>query len=98
MATRRMQALEIPTDPGLVWRRLAAQFPHWADLPITPVPSAGTDNAIYTNVHFTLKDKPLRRSDLDDFVQCYQAGKRGARQESERFRRFAYEDKFSSRR
>jgi aminoglycoside phosphotransferase (APT) family kinase protein len=26
---------------------LAAQFPHWADLPIEPVRSAGTDNAIY---------------------------------------------------
>lgn len=24
-----------------------------------------------TNVHFTLKEKTLRRSDLDDFVACY---------------------------
>ena len=28
-------------------RLLAAQFPQWADLPIEPVPSAGTDNALY---------------------------------------------------
>ncbi len=28
-------------------RLLAAQFPHWADLPIVPVPSSGTDNALY---------------------------------------------------
>jgi aminoglycoside phosphotransferase (APT) family kinase protein len=43
----KMHADEIPTDSGLVRRLLAAQFPHWADLPITSVPSAGTDNAIY---------------------------------------------------
>jgi aminoglycoside phosphotransferase (APT) family kinase protein len=43
----RMHADEVPTDVGLVRRLLAAQFPQWADLPITPVPSAGTDNAIY---------------------------------------------------
>jgi type I restriction enzyme M protein len=24
-----------------------------------------------TNMHFTLKEKPLARSDLDEFVQCY---------------------------
>jgi aminoglycoside phosphotransferase (APT) family kinase protein len=38
---------EVPTDSGLVRRLLAAQFPQWADLPLAPVPSAGTDNAIY---------------------------------------------------
>jgi aminoglycoside phosphotransferase (APT) family kinase protein len=47
MTGARMLADEVPTDVGLVRRLLAAQFPQWADLPITPVPSAGTDNAIY---------------------------------------------------
>jgi len=47
MTGTRMHADEVPTDVGLVRRLLAAQFPQWADLPITPVPSAGTDNAIY---------------------------------------------------
>ncbi|HMQ34282.1 MAG TPA: aminoglycoside phosphotransferase family protein [Chloroflexaceae bacterium] len=42
-----MHADEVPTDVGLVRRLLAAQFPEWAGLPITPIPSAGTDNAIY---------------------------------------------------
>jgi aminoglycoside phosphotransferase (APT) family kinase protein len=42
-----MHADEIPTDVGLVRRLLAAQFPQWASLSLTPVPSAGTDNAIY---------------------------------------------------
>lgn len=42
-----MHAGEVATDAGLVRRLLAAQFPQWADLPITPVRSEGTDNAIY---------------------------------------------------
>jgi len=45
-----------------------------------------------TNVHFTLKTKTLTRADLDDFVECYQPGKRFARAESDRFRRFGYDD------
>jgi aminoglycoside phosphotransferase (APT) family kinase protein len=47
MAGVRMHADEIATDPSLVRRLLAAQFPEWADLAIEPVRSAGTDNAIY---------------------------------------------------
>ena len=38
---------EIPTDVPLVRRLLATQFPQWADLPMRPVRSAGSDNAIY---------------------------------------------------
>jgi aminoglycoside phosphotransferase (APT) family kinase protein len=38
---------EVNVDGSLVGRLLAAQFPQWADLPIKPVHSAGTDNAIY---------------------------------------------------
>jgi hypothetical protein len=37
----------VDTDVSLVRRLLAAQFPQWADLHIAPVPSAGTDNALY---------------------------------------------------
>jgi type I restriction enzyme M protein len=29
-----------------------------------------------TNMYFTLKTKPLRRSDLDDFVACYNPANR----------------------
>ena len=47
MGARKMHADEVETDVSLVHRLLAAQFPHWADLPIAPVPSAGTDNALY---------------------------------------------------
>jgi aminoglycoside phosphotransferase (APT) family kinase protein len=47
MRTGRMHPDEVDTDVSLVRRLLGAQFPHWADLPIEPVPSAGTDNAIY---------------------------------------------------
>jgi type I restriction enzyme M protein len=45
-----------------------------------------------TNKSFTLKERPLKRSDLDDFVTCYAAAKRSKRTESERFHRFAYDD------
>jgi aminoglycoside phosphotransferase (APT) family kinase protein len=38
---------EVEIDTALVCQLLAAQFPQWADLPILPVRSAGTDNAIY---------------------------------------------------
>jgi aminoglycoside phosphotransferase (APT) family kinase protein len=47
MATGKMHAGEVLTDVSLVGRLLAAQLPQWADLPIEPVRSAGTDNAIY---------------------------------------------------
>ncbi len=47
MTANRMHADEVDTDAALVGWLLAAQFPHWADLPIRPVPSAGTDNALY---------------------------------------------------
>jgi type I restriction enzyme M protein len=45
-----------------------------------------------TNQRFTLKERPMVRADLDDFVACYAAGARAKRRESERFRRFAYAD------
>lgn len=38
---------ELSTDTALVGRLLASQFPHWARLPIVPLASAGTDNALY---------------------------------------------------
>lgn len=42
-----MHADEIQIDVTLVGRLLAAQFPQWAGLPIQPVRSSGTDNAIF---------------------------------------------------
>ena len=42
-----MHADEVETDVSLVRRLLAGQFPRWEDLPIEPVPSAGTDHALY---------------------------------------------------
>lgn len=47
MPTGKMHADEVDTDVALVGRLLATQFPQWADLPIEPVPSAGTDNALF---------------------------------------------------
>ena len=47
MTRVRMHADEVLTDVALVHRLLAAQFPRWADLPIEPVSSSGTDHDIY---------------------------------------------------
>lgn len=43
----RMHVDEVETDSELVRRLLRAQHPQWAALPISRVPSAGTDNAMY---------------------------------------------------
>ncbi|SIN26285.1 HsdM family class I SAM-dependent methyltransferase [Micromonospora cremea] len=46
-----------------------------------------------TNQHFTLKQSPLRRHHLDDFVSCYAPGKpRSERVETERFKSFTYDE------
>lgn len=46
-----------------------------------------------TNQHFTLKQNPLRRHHLDDFVDSYQPGApRSERSESERFKAFTYDE------
>jgi aminoglycoside phosphotransferase (APT) family kinase protein len=47
MGATRMHADEVETDVALVRRLLAGQFPQWADLPIDPVASYGTDHDIY---------------------------------------------------
>lgn len=46
-----------------------------------------------TNQHFTLKQNPLRRQNLDEFVDSYLPGKaREERVESERWKSFAHDD------
>ncbi|MXZ87222.1 MAG: SAM-dependent DNA methyltransferase [Acidimicrobiia bacterium] len=45
-----------------------------------------------TNKHFTLKQNPLTRADLDEFVACYNPANRHQRQESERFKRYTYDE------
>lgn len=42
-----MHENEVLADAGLVRRLLATQMPRWADLPISPTPLGGTDNALY---------------------------------------------------
>jgi len=46
-----------------------------------------------TNKHFTLKQNPLRRADLDEFVKAYKPGEpHSERAESERWRAFSYDE------
>lgn len=47
MSAGKMHVDEVDTNVSLVVRLLTTQFPQWADLPIEPVHSAGTDNALY---------------------------------------------------
>ena len=48
-----------------------------------------------TNQHFTLKERPMSRKHLDDFVECYKPGKRGERKETEHFKSFTYKELIS---
>jgi len=45
-----------------------------------------------TNQNFTLKTRQLVRSDLDDFVACYNPDNRQERTETERFKPFTYDE------
>lgn len=45
-----------------------------------------------TNKHFSLKRSPLRYEDLSDFIDCYNVENRHQRTETDRFKRFSYED------
>jgi type I restriction enzyme M protein len=45
-----------------------------------------------TNQNFTLKTRQLTRSDLDDFVACYNPANRQERTATERFKVFSYEE------
>ncbi|MFG2843626.1 aminoglycoside phosphotransferase family protein [Kitasatospora sp. NPDC048296] len=46
-AAARMHPDEPVVDAALVRRLISAQFPEWVGLPVTPVGSAGTDNAMF---------------------------------------------------
>jgi len=57
---------------------------------------AHTDEVWYydlrTNKHFTLKQNPITYEDFEDFIECYKPGNREAREETERFKKYDYED------
>ncbi|WP_188307849.1 phosphotransferase, partial [Streptomyces sp. CBMA123] len=46
-AAARMHPDGPVVDAALVRRLISAQFPQWVGLPVTPVGSAGTDNAMF---------------------------------------------------
>jgi type I restriction enzyme M protein len=45
-----------------------------------------------TNNHFTLKEKKLEYSDLEDFIESYNPDNRHQRSETARFKKFSYND------
>jgi aminoglycoside phosphotransferase (APT) family kinase protein len=56
MAADRMHTAEVDIDVALIGRLVAAQFPHWADLPIKPVEPGGWDNrTFHLGAHMTVR-------------------------------------------
>ncbi len=45
-----------------------------------------------TNMHFTLKTNTMKYEDLKDFIACYNPENRHERRESERFKRFSFDE------
>lgn len=45
-----------------------------------------------TNKHFTLKTNPLSEKDLTDFIKCYNPKNRHTRKETDRFKKFKYDE------
>jgi len=45
-----------------------------------------------TNMHFTLKTRPLKLDDLQDFITCYHPENRHQRTATDRFKFFSYEE------
>jgi type I restriction enzyme M protein len=43
-------------------------------------------------MHFTQKTRSLKRADLEEFVQAFAAGHRHHREESDRFKKFNYDE------
>ena len=56
------------------------------------IETAITNYDFRTNQDFTLKTRQLVRSDLDDFVTCYNPDNRQERKATERFRPFTYDE------
>jgi type I restriction enzyme M protein len=58
--------------------------------------NAHTDEVWYydlrTNKHFTLKRNPITYEDFEDFIECYKPGNREEREETERFKKYDYEE------
>jgi type I restriction enzyme M protein len=48
------------------------------------------DHDLRANKHFTLKTRPLKRNDRQDFIDCYHPANRQWRKETERFKYFDY--------
>jgi aminoglycoside phosphotransferase (APT) family kinase protein len=72
MTTGKLHADEVDIDVPLVRRLLAAQFPQWANFPISAVQSTGTVNAIYRlGPHLCVRLPRLQRWAQDLDKECY---------------------------
>jgi len=69
----RMHADEHAIDTALVRRLLLGQFPQWADLPLAPLASGGTVNAVYRLGSSLTVRLPLTAGGADDITKERQA-------------------------
>jgi aminoglycoside phosphotransferase (APT) family kinase protein len=65
----RMHADEHAIDTALVRQLLRGQFPRWADLPLTPLASGGTVNAVYRLGSSLTVRLPLTAGGADDITK-----------------------------
>lgn len=68
MSAKKLHADQIDTDEHLVRRLLADQFPQWGELPVTAVPTSGTENAIYRlgdEMAVRLPYRPVKDDQID---------------------------------
>jgi aminoglycoside phosphotransferase (APT) family kinase protein len=68
MTAKKVHADQIETSAGLVHRLIADQFPQWANLDIEPVPTGGTENAIYRlgeDMAVRMPYRPVRGDQID---------------------------------
>lgn len=82
-AKARVEIDKQPTAAGWVVERHKLETPWTKELWVYD---------LRTNQHFTLKENPLCEEHLVGFVEAFHADDRAKRQESDRFRRFIYEE------
>jgi aminoglycoside phosphotransferase (APT) family kinase protein len=64
----RMHAGQADIDEDLVRRLVSGQFPHWADLPVEPLASGGTINAVYRLGDSLTVRLPLTSGGVEDIA------------------------------
>ena len=84
---KAMEQFRFPVPEGYKFDRVKANVLFFDKQPPSdePATQALWIYDLRTNKRFTLKERPMTRVDLDDFVACYRSGRAHERAETERF-------------